>query len=576
MAIGVLLCVGAGLLAAMPATAHAQPVQHTITITADDNVATDPAGSPLHSPTRTLQVNEGDDVTFMIMPLSGYAIKEVKADGTNVPISDLVSGTYTFRDVRADHTFEVSSKTSTQNIENFPTIYSIVEGDTVSWTPSISGGTWWISDPSYISYRETSPGTYEFTALKVGSPYAMYAVGDLTRRVSFGITGVPFDSGDLKYEVTSERATGGAGAPGENTVMVKGPADGKTPTDIVIPAQVSGNPRSPGTVYEVTRIASSAFSDNGALETVDFSNVTLTPNFVGNDAFWTCGNLNALVFGQLTAPEIVNGFYNSGPSGGTVYYPKGATGYVPSMFKPGDPSDPYHLAGWDYEPYPAPSAPQSFAVAAGNGTADLAWQAPAEGMGIWKYQYSVSYDGVDAWQDVPDSDRSTTSIALSGLENGKTYEFKVRAVNGAGEGEAALASAVPAARLLSIQAPSAITGISHATSLADILLPGQLTVAAEDGEYKADVTWDRKSAKPAYDPEKAAEQTFVLKGVVTLPPNVTNLDNLPLETSISITVEAAPAKLATVGDTALPLVALAVAALAAFVVLAARKKLSRR
>jgi len=97
--------------------------------------------------------------------------------------------------------------------------------------------------------------------------------------------------------------------------------------------------------------------------------------------------------------------------------------------------------------YPATvlDAPTSLTATPGNGQVALSWTAPADNGGsvITKYQYSAS-TGADNWQDISGSDPSTTSYAVTGLTNGTTYTFKVRAVNSAGNGTEASTTATPA------------------------------------------------------------------------------------------------------------------------------------
>lgn len=87
-----------------------------------------------------------------------------------------------------------------------------------------------------------------------------------------------------------------------------------------------------------------------------------------------------------------------------------------------------------------------------------------------------------------------------------------------------------------IVALSAIAGVANGTPLADIVLPGAVTITTTEGERRASVAWDRAAA--AYDPASEAEQTFTVDGAVTLPEGVANPDGLPLATSVSVTVSA--------------------------------------
>ena len=104
-----------------------------------------------------------------------------------------------------------------------------------------------------------------------------------------------------------------------------------------------------------------------------------------------------------------------------------------------------------------PEAPQSLAASAGNAQVVLSWSAPSGdgGAAITKYQYrSAQGASVGAsvnWNDIPDSADTgssaadETTVTVSSLTNGTAYAFEVRAVNSAGNGTAASATATPAA-----------------------------------------------------------------------------------------------------------------------------------
>ena len=96
---------------------------------------------------------------------------------------------------------------------------------------------------------------------------------------------------------------------------------------------------------------------------------------------------------------------------------------------------------------PAPGKPANAKAEAGYGRVTLTWTDPRDST-ITKWQYSQ--DGGATWKDVPGSDASTTRYTVTGLVNGTTYRFRVRAVNVAGAGTASdqvslapSASAVP-------------------------------------------------------------------------------------------------------------------------------------
>ena len=103
-----------------------------------------------------------------------------------------------------------------------------------------------------------------------------------------------------------------------------------------------------------------------------------------------------------------------------------------------------------------PRAPASFTATAGNAKVDLSWMEPESngGSAITKYRYRYAAGSTVpssvSWRDVPDSDDAGASTAdergvtVTGLVNETQYAFEVQAVNSAGEGPAASASATPA------------------------------------------------------------------------------------------------------------------------------------
>ena len=106
----------------------------------------------------------------------------------------------------------------------------------------------------------------------------------------------------------------------------------------------------------------------------------------------------------------------------------------------------------------APSAPRGLAAAAGDQSVTLTWSAPADdgGSAIVRYQvrYQESGGSYSEWSPVSGG-AGATSTTVRGLENGKSYEFQVRAMNSVAPGEAATASAT-----LAESAPGAPANLS--------------------------------------------------------------------------------------------------------------------
>lgn len=83
-----------------------QTAAYTITASAGEGGAISPSGKVV--------VGEGTDKSFVITPDDGYSVAEIKVDGQAEKLADIVGengiGTYTFKDVTADHTIEVTFK----------------------------------------------------------------------------------------------------------------------------------------------------------------------------------------------------------------------------------------------------------------------------------------------------------------------------------------------------------------------------------------------------------------------------------------------------------------------------------
>jgi hypothetical protein len=92
--------------------------------------------------------------------------------------------------------------------------------------------------------------------------------------------------------------------------------------------------------------------------------------------------------------------------------------------------------------------------------------------------------------------------------------------------------------LTGITAPSAITGVANGTAktAAALGLPDNITLVTNDGNVQADVSWDVASS--SYNASSSIAQSFTVNGIVTLPGDVINPNNVPLNTNIRVTVNA--------------------------------------
>ena len=96
-------------------------------------------------------------------------------------------------------------------------------------------------------------------------------------------------------------------------------------------------------------------------------------------------------------------------------------------------------------PLALPDQPVGLRATPGANSVILDWSAASTDRDITKYQLQEEGSG-QGWQDIPGSDATTTSYTVTGLNNGQSYTFQVRAVNQAGPGEASgSAAATPLA-----------------------------------------------------------------------------------------------------------------------------------
>ena len=88
----------------------------------------------------------------------------------------------------------------------------------------------------------------------------------------------------------------------------------------------------------------------------------------------------------------------------------------------------------------APEAPESLSFTPGDGQVTLRWRAPTNDGGETILRYEYEQDGSGTWIS---TDSTATSHTVTGLNNGQSYTFRVRAVNALGNGEVATLEATP-------------------------------------------------------------------------------------------------------------------------------------
>ena len=87
-----------------------------------------------------------------------------------------------------------------------------------------------------------------------------------------------------------------------------------------------------------------------------------------------------------------------------------------------------------------PEAPESLSFTRGDGQVTLRWRAPANDGGEPITHYEYEQDGSGTWISTGGTATSTT---VTGLNNGQTYTFRVRAVNALGNGAVVTLQATP-------------------------------------------------------------------------------------------------------------------------------------
>ncbi len=126
-------------------------------------------------------------------------------------------------------------------------------------------------------------------------------------------------------------------------------------------------------------------------------------------------------------------------------------------------------------PSTTPPQPASVTATRGDRQVTLSWTAGTAGepgtatwaapTTSWRYRMRTGDGGFATWTDVADSGAATTGHTVTGLINGVSYTFEVRAVNAMGAGAAASASATPA------------------------VVPPAPTLAAEPGDMAVTLSW---------------------------------------------------------------------------------------
>ena len=164
---------------------------------------------------------------------------------------------------------------------------------------------------------------------------------------------------------------------------------------------------------------------------------------------------------------------------------------------------------------PKPARPHSLTASPGNGEVMLSWSTPGD-ESITKYRFRGDGSG-RGWQDVPGSDAGTTSHTVTGLTNGQTYTFQVRAVNQVGPGPASDWVTATPQFLVTISVSDSTPAIGQRITLTANVASGIAVTSYQWDRKFGDGTWredgpPRKSKGVKFD----VNRTAVYRAVVTL------------------------------------------------------------
>ena len=148
----------------------------------------------------------------------------------------------------------------------------------------------------------------------------------------------------------------------------------------------------------------------------------------------------------------------------------------------------------------APGAP-TLTATGGNAEVALSWTKHANGRWADKWQYRKKLSTASwptttpfGWTDLTTSDAARSATITTGIDNGKTYDFQLRAANAAGNGTAsstATASTIPAK-------PTDFTAVAETDkSNTDLYTEGQVKLSWTDPNNSAITRWEyRYNSKP--------------------------------------------------------------------------------
>ena len=448
-----------------------------------------------------------------VLPLSAYAADAPALETaiTTLGLSASVNG---------------STVTVTGSVKNpaEPLILNIDSDVTVVWRANLTGAP--VNNKLYFILLE-GDGNFEVKSGAIsaqGCEAAINNVGNVDIIISGGLVEATGTGTYACYAIKSDYSSGKITVSG-GTVKVEGSAG-----SAAIYVGGGGVEVSGGEVIAVGATPNYAFyADSGSVDVtgglvfgygnstndIANSNVSLD-NTGGTVLVWDNNETGPFTAGDTTGLDV-------DPSGSAAWGRQNGVGgiiYDTDKFLP--------ISGVTVKA--APTAPQSFTAIPGDGQVTLSWEAPKDNGGDLITKYKVSKDDGVNWEDAS----SNTGHTFTGLTNGTLYTFKVRAVNGIGEGEEASATATP------IEAPIpvtsiAVTGAGGATTITTN--GGALQMLAEVQPANATnraVTWTISGGSGAAVNPTTGLLTATANGTVTVRATADDGSGVFGETAITI------------------------------------------
>jgi hypothetical protein len=178
----------------------------------------------------------------------------------------------------------------------------------------------------------------------------------------------------------------------------------------------------------------------------------------------------------------------------------------------------------------APNAPTNLVAYPGDSQVGLSWDTPTQGATVTNYTVNYRQSGTSTWMAFSHPISTATSIVVTGLTNGVSYDFEVMGVNSAGVGlPSSILSATPAADPPAItvgvtpneSSAKSGTNITFAATVTNALNPSVTWSAllgsiTPEGLYTApsntgnSVLTDTITATSVQDPTKSATATVTV------------------------------------------------------------------